>query len=69
MADKLYPRELIGYGDKPPQANWPDAKRLALQFVFNYEEGAESNVLHGDKESEAFCQKSSMLISSMMFVI
>lgn len=49
-----YPRNLIGYGGKPPHANWPNNARVAVSFVLNYEEGAERCVLHGDKESEAF---------------
>jgi allantoinase len=49
-----YPRDLIGYGRNPPQANWPGQARVALQFVLNYEEGAENNVLHGDPASETF---------------
>lgn len=49
-----YPRDLIGYGANPPQANWPNGARLAVQFVLNYEEGGENCVLHGDAASEAF---------------
>jgi putative urate catabolism protein len=49
-----YPRDLIGYGPKPPKAKWPGSARIALQFVLNYEEGGESSILHGDKASEAF---------------
>ncbi len=49
-----YPRDLIGYGQTPPQANWPEAARVALQFVINYEEGAENCIVHGDGASEAF---------------
>ena len=49
-----YPRDLIGYGAKPPKVRWPGAARVALQFVLNYEEGGESAILHGDKSSEAF---------------
>jgi putative urate catabolism protein len=49
-----YPRDLIGYGAKPPRAKWPGGARVALQFVLNYEEGGESSVLHGDPASEAF---------------
>ena len=49
-----YPRDMIGYGAQPPQADWPGAARIALQFVVNYEEGGESNVLHGDPGSEQF---------------
>ena len=49
-----YPRDLVGYGAKPPKAKWPGAARIALQFVLNYEEGGENSVLHGDRASEAF---------------
>ncbi len=49
-----YPRNLKGYGGKPPDAKWPGGARIAVQFVINYEEGAENCVLHGDKASEAF---------------
>ncbi len=49
-----YPRDLIGYGASPPHAQWPEGARVALQFVLNYEEGAESCVLHGDAGSETF---------------
>lgn len=49
-----YPRDLIGYAGQPPHAQWPDNARVALQFVLNYEEGAENNVLHGDAGSEQF---------------
>jgi allantoinase len=49
-----YPRDLLGYGQHPPAADWPGATRTAVQFVINYEEGAENCVLHGDSASEAF---------------
>jgi putative urate catabolism protein len=49
-----YPRDLAGYGAKPPRPKWPGGARLALQFVLNYEEGGENSILHGDKASEAF---------------
>lgn len=47
-------RDLVGYGANPPNANWPDGARIAVQFVLNYEEGAENNILNGDAGSEAF---------------
>ena len=53
-SEEQYPRDMIGYGAQPPQADWPGAARVALQFVVNYEEGGESNVLHGDAGSEQF---------------
>jgi OHCU decarboxylase len=49
-----YPRDMHGYGPNPPQANWPGGARVAVQFVLNYEEGGENNILHGDAASEAF---------------
>ena len=54
MTDEHYPRDLCGYRGYPPDADWPDNARIAVQFVVNYEEGAENCVLHGDAASEAF---------------
>ena len=51
---EAYPRDLVGFGRRPPPADWPGGARLAVQFVLNYEEGAENCVLHGDLASEAF---------------
>ena len=45
---------MIGYGSQNINVKWPNNSRVALQFVLNYEEGAENNVLHGDKTSEIF---------------
>ena len=50
----MYPRNMIGYGSRPPNPDWPGNARVALQFVINYEEGGENCVLHGDPGSEAF---------------
>lgn len=49
-----YPRDLVGYGRRPPHARWPDGARIAVQFVLNHEEGAEHCVLDGDAASETF---------------
>ncbi len=49
-----YPRDLVGYGATPPDPRWPGGARIAVQFVLNYEEGAENNVLDGDPASETF---------------
>ena len=54
MADALYPRDLHGYGRNPPDPHWPGGARIAVQFVVNFEEGGENNILHGDRASEAF---------------
>ena len=47
-------RDLVGYGAMPPDPCWPGGARVAVQFVINYEEGAENSVLNGDAGSEAF---------------
>ena len=47
-------RDLVGYGQQPPDPKWPDGARLALSFVLNYEEGGERTPLEGDPESEAY---------------
>ncbi len=49
-----YPRDMTGYGASPPNANWPDGAKIAVQIVLNYEEGGENCILHGDSASEAF---------------
>ena len=49
-----YPRDMIGYGRNTPNPNWPGGANIAVQFVINYEEGGEKNILHGDEGSEAF---------------
>jgi len=54
MAQVPYPRDMIGYGETPPHPRWPGNARIAVQFVINYEEGGENNILHGDAASEAF---------------
>ncbi len=45
-------RDLIGYGLKPPQVEWPDGARIAISVVVNYEEGSEYSTLDGDAQGE-----------------
>ena len=40
---KRYPRDMYGYGSKPPKAKWPNSAKIALQIVINFEEGGENN--------------------------
>ena len=47
-------RNFIGYSNNPPIFRWEKNAKLAVQFVLNYEEGAENTVLNGDKQSEIF---------------
>jgi len=59
-----YPRDMVGYGRRPPHPRWPDGARIAVQFVLNYEEGAENCVLHGDAASEVFLSE---MVSAQAF--
>ena len=45
------PRDLLGYGPEPPDPQWPNQAKVAVQFVLNYEEGGENCVLYGDPHS------------------
>ncbi len=45
---------MVGYGFKEIKVKWPNNARIAVQFVLNYEEGAENCILNGDKNSEIF---------------
>ncbi len=54
MIYENYPRDLIGYSNEPINPKWPNNAKIALQFVLNYEEGAENCILHGDEASEVF---------------
>lgn len=54
MVAPSYPRDFRGYGRNPPDPKWPGDARVAVQFVVNFEEGGENNVLDGDRASEAF---------------
>ncbi|HKI63563.1 MAG TPA: allantoinase PuuE, partial [Burkholderiales bacterium] len=47
-------RDLVGYAGRPPHPHWPGEARVAVQFVLNVEEGAESCILEGDARSEAY---------------
>jgi len=54
VAAPSYPRDFRGYGRNPPDPKWPGDARVAVQFVVNFEEGGENNILDGDPASEAF---------------
>ncbi len=45
-------RDVVGYGAVPVKPHWPRSAKVALNFVINYEEGAEMCTLHGDHSSE-----------------
>ncbi len=45
-------RDFIGYGGHPPNPQWPDGARLAVNFVMNYEEGSEPSIQDGEGYTE-----------------
>jgi len=49
-----YPRDMVGYGARPPDPKWPNGARLAVQIVMNYEEGSEYSIPDGDGTSEMY---------------
>ena len=49
-----YPRDLVGYGSRPPHPAWPGGARIAVQIVMNYEEGSEYSIPDGDGISETY---------------
>ena len=53
VRDATAGRDLLGYGDSPPDPRWPGGARVAVSFVVNFEEGAEFSVSEGDPENEA----------------
>jgi allantoinase len=53
MNNRTSPRDFVGYGANPPNAQWPRAARLALNIVINYEEGSEASFDDGDEQSES----------------
>lgn len=46
-------RDFIGYGNNV-NFHWPKKNKLAINFIINYEEGAEQNILNGDETSESY---------------
>ncbi|CUM64866.1 uncharacterized protein PRCAT00002481001 [Priceomyces carsonii] len=49
-----FPREFKGYGESPPNFNWPHNPKIIVNFVVNYEEGAEMTIENKDSSSEQY---------------
>jgi len=45
-------RNLQGYGENPPHAQWPNDARVAVSVVVNIEEGSERAISRGDAINE-----------------
>ena len=50
--DPTVARDLVGYGEFPPNPNWPDGALIAVNFNLNIEGGGESTLANGDTASE-----------------
>ncbi|MEM7417580.1 MAG: polysaccharide deacetylase family protein [Gemmatimonadota bacterium] len=46
-------RDFVGYANSPPDIEWPNGSRLAVNFVLNYEEGSEYSLADGDDRTDA----------------
>ncbi|HEY0911835.1 MAG TPA: polysaccharide deacetylase family protein [Bradyrhizobium sp.] len=51
--DPMLARDLVGYGETPPDPRWPGGARIAVNFNLNIEGGSESTLANGDAVSEA----------------
>ncbi|MCH9756582.1 MAG: polysaccharide deacetylase family protein [Gammaproteobacteria bacterium] len=47
-------RDMVGYGEEGSQVRLPDSARIAVNFVINYEEGAENSPVYGDAHAEIY---------------
>jgi peptidoglycan/xylan/chitin deacetylase (PgdA/CDA1 family) len=50
--DPMAARDLVGYGEFPPNPAWPDGAQIAVNFNLNIEGGGESTPANGDTASE-----------------
>jgi peptidoglycan/xylan/chitin deacetylase (PgdA/CDA1 family) len=50
--DPMLARDLVGYGEFPPDPAWPDGAQIAVNFNLNIEGGGESTLANGDTHSE-----------------
>ncbi|WP_349292684.1 polysaccharide deacetylase family protein [Sediminicoccus sp. KRV36] len=50
--DPMLRRDLVGYGEFPPDPHWPGGARIAVNFNLNVEGGGEASLYNGDLVSE-----------------
>jgi allantoinase len=50
--DPMIERDLVGYGEFPPNPNWPGGATIAVNFNLNVEGGGEATLANGDLVSE-----------------
>jgi peptidoglycan/xylan/chitin deacetylase (PgdA/CDA1 family) len=49
-------RELVGYGEHPPQVRWEGGAKVAVQIVVNVEEGSEKTYAMGDGTNDGYTE-------------
>ncbi|MDR5880491.1 allantoinase PuuE [Caballeronia sp. LZ032] len=59
-------RDFQGYGATPPNPNWPNGARIAINLVLNYEEGSEPSIELGEEASETWFTESHGLHSGVV---
>lgn len=50
--DPMIARDLVGYGEFPPNPEWPGNAKIAVNFNLNVEAGGELTLVNGDSGSE-----------------
>jgi allantoinase len=50
--DPMIQRDLVGYGECPPDPQWPGGALIAVNFNLNVEGGGEASLANGDDRSE-----------------
>jgi allantoinase len=50
--DPMIARDLVGYGEFPPDPQWPGGAAIAVNFNLNVEGGGEATMANGDPISE-----------------
>ena len=49
-------RDFVGHGRRPPQVEWPNGAKVAVNLVVNYEEGSEYSKPAGDGRNEGLAE-------------
>ena len=56
QSTEVRPRDLIGYGGRPPKVVWPNGAKVAINLVINYEEGSEAYERLGDSHTDGLAE-------------
>ena len=51
-SDPMLVRDFVGYGENPPDPEWPQDAKIAVNFNLNVEGGGEATLANGDAVSE-----------------